>query len=394
MTAMSSFLPVGAPVDAHPAPRPQRSTVLAGRHVDIVAFDPKLHARDLYELSHGDDRERLWAYLGAAPYPDFATFLAAYEAAAGREDPLMFAIRDRATGRAVGHATYMRIDTANRVIEIGNILYTPALMRTQGGTEAMYLMARHVFETLGYRRYEWKCNALNAPSRRAAERYGFTFEGIFRHHMIVKGHNRDTAWFSMLEEEWPQRAVAMEAWLAPENFDADGRQHVSLSVLNAGTLDTPTHSLRRASLGDRPAVEALQRAAFARNRELLGTEPIPLQWEYGQVFRTREVWVLDGPEAGGTSGALAGVLILQPRADDLYIDNIGVAPGAQGRGLGNVLLDAAEMRARALGRRQMRLITGEKLVDNVHWYRRKGFGIEQVRELADRRVVHMLKPLG
>jgi RimJ/RimL family protein N-acetyltransferase len=131
----------------------------------------------------------------------------------------------------VGYQTFLRIDPPNRVIEVGNILYTPAMQRTAGGTEAQYLFARYVFEALGYRRYEWKCNALNAPSRRAAERFGFTFEGIFRQHMIVKGRNRDTAWFAMLDSEWPARKVAYESWLAPDNFDPDGWQKVALSAL-------------------------------------------------------------------------------------------------------------------------------------------------------------------
>jgi hypothetical protein len=126
----------------------------------------------------------------------------------------------------------MRIEPEHRVIEVGSILYTPRLQRTIGATEAMYLMARHVFEDLGYRRYEWKCNALNSPSRSAALRLGFTFEGIFRQHMIVKGRNRDTAWFSMLDSEWPRRKIAFERWLDPSNFDASGRQKISLSAMH------------------------------------------------------------------------------------------------------------------------------------------------------------------
>ena len=148
------------------------------------------------------------------------------------EDPLFFAMLEKSSGDAVGYAAFMRIEPAHRVIEVGSILFTPRLQRTVGATEAMYLMARYVFEDLGYRRYEWKCNALNAPSRRAALRLGFTFEGIFRQHMIVKGRNRDTAWFSMLDSEWPKRKAAFERWLDPANFDANGRQRVSLSALN------------------------------------------------------------------------------------------------------------------------------------------------------------------
>ncbi|HEY1493772.1 MAG TPA: GNAT family protein, partial [Candidatus Solibacter sp.] len=152
---------------------------------------------------------------------------------AGREkleDPLFFTILDAASGEPAGYCSLMRIEPAHRVIEIGNILYLPRLQRTVGATEAMYLMARYVFEKLGYRRYEWKCDALNAPSRRAALRYGFTFEGIFRQHMLVKGKNRDTAWYSMLDTEWGERKRAFEDWLDDGNFDSEGRQKRALSA--------------------------------------------------------------------------------------------------------------------------------------------------------------------
>jgi RimJ/RimL family protein N-acetyltransferase len=139
------------------------------------------------------------------------------------------------SGVAAGYASYMRMDPAQGVIEVGNILLSPALQRTTAATEAMYLMACHIFEDLGYRRYEWKCNSKNEPSRRAALRLGFTFEGIFRQHMVVKGQNRDTAWFSMLDKEWPARKSSFEAWLDPANFDGDGRQRKSLAQLSGCT---------------------------------------------------------------------------------------------------------------------------------------------------------------
>lgn len=142
-----------------------------------------------------------------------------------------YAIAD-SHGRATGIAALMEIRPTMRVIEVGHIVYSPTLQRTPLATEAQYLLARYVFETLGYRRYEWKCDALNAASRRAALRYGFTFEGIFRQHMIAKGRNRDTAWLAMLDGEWPARRANFERWLAPVNFSADGRQIVSLSALN------------------------------------------------------------------------------------------------------------------------------------------------------------------
>ena len=147
---------------------------------------------------------------------------------------MFFAIVPRSSGNAAGYASYMRMDPANGVIEVGNILMTPSLQKTTAATEAMYLMARHIFEDLGYRRYEWKCNANNAHSRRAALRYGFTFEGIFRQHMITKDRNRDTAWFSMLDAEWPARKAAFEAWMDPANFDAEGRQRQSLTQISDG----------------------------------------------------------------------------------------------------------------------------------------------------------------
>ena len=225
-------LPIGPRVaDPAPAPRPQRTT-LTGRHVTVMALDPVAHAASLYEATCGPENDRLWLYLFDGPFSDRAEFDGYLTRIASVEDRLYYAILDNISGRAVGHACYLRIKPAERCIEVGGILYAPSLQRTPGATEAMYLLARYVFEDLGYRRYEWKCHALNAPSRRAARRLGFTYEGVFRQHMIMKGRNRDTAWFSMLDWEWPARKAAFEQWLDPANFDADGRQKISLSALN------------------------------------------------------------------------------------------------------------------------------------------------------------------
>jgi len=202
---------------------PQRTT-FAGRYVQLVPLDPAAHAEALYDAAHGPGHEALWRYLFDGPYPTIEAFRAALEKKASTADPLFFAILDGPNGQAVGYASFMRIEPAHRCIEVGSILYTPRLQRTVGATEAMYLMARYVFEDLGYRRYEWKCDSRNEPSRRAALRLGFTFEGIFRQHMIVKGQNRDTAWYSMLDTEWPERKARFERWLAPSNFDEHGRQ--------------------------------------------------------------------------------------------------------------------------------------------------------------------------
>lgn len=225
--------PLGEPVDSNPAARPERRR-LDGRHVSLVPFSVAEHAAAIFEASRGEANTPLWAYMAQGPFADLASFETFYAAAATRDDPLLFAIVDSASGKAIGHATYLRITPADRVIEVGNILYTPALQRTIGATEAMYLMARHAFDDLGYRRYEWKCNALNAPSRSAAARLGFAFEGVFRQHMIVKGRNRDTAWFSMLDHEWPQAKAAFEAWLDPANFSPDGTQRRGLAAIREG----------------------------------------------------------------------------------------------------------------------------------------------------------------
>jgi RimJ/RimL family protein N-acetyltransferase len=223
--------PIGPRVEGPQARRPARTT-LPGRVVTLAPLDPPAHGDALYEGIGGQAGERLWQYLFEGPFADRTAFDFHLQRIAASEDPLFFAILDNASGRAVGYASYMRIEPVHRVIEVGSILYTPRLQRTTLATEAMYLMARHVFEDLGYRRYEWKCNALNAPSRRAALRFGFKFEGIFRQHMIVKGRNRDTAWFSMLDFEWPVRRANFERWLDPSNFGEDGRQKVALSGLN------------------------------------------------------------------------------------------------------------------------------------------------------------------
>jgi RimJ/RimL family protein N-acetyltransferase len=218
-------------IDIAPAKRPQ-PTRLDGLVVSVVPLDPSSHAAALFDSTRGAENEQLWLYLFEGPFATRDAFDTHLKQKASLEDPLSFAILDRASGDAVGYASYMRIEPVHRVIEVGSILFTPRLQRTVGATEAMYLMARHIFEDLGYRRYEWKCNGLNAPSRSAALRLGFTFEGIFRQHMIIKGRNRDTAWFSMLDSEWPKRKAAFERWLDASNFDANGQQKVSLSAMH------------------------------------------------------------------------------------------------------------------------------------------------------------------
>jgi RimJ/RimL family protein N-acetyltransferase len=217
---------VGQAVDATPAKRPGPVTI-QGRYGRLEKLNAAKHAGALWEAVKGHDQ--VWTYLFNGPFSERADFDAYIEMFASREDPYAYAILDR-EGRAVGFATLMEIRPANRVIEVGNILYSPLLQRTPLATEVQYLLARYAFEGLRNRRYEWKCNSLNEPSRRAALRYGFSFEGVFKQHMIVKGRNRDTTWYAMLDHEWPAVKRAFEAWLAPENFDAQGKQKKKLEA--------------------------------------------------------------------------------------------------------------------------------------------------------------------
>jgi RimJ/RimL family protein N-acetyltransferase len=210
-----------------PARRPER-TPLEGAHVRLEPIDPGRHQIGLWVAA---EEPEIWRYLPYGPYEDEAALAAQLAANAASDDPLFYAVVDLRDGRAGGVASYLRITPEHGVIEIGHIWFGRMLQRTRAATEAIYLLARHVFDDLGYRRLEWKCNAANDASRRAAERFGFTFEGIFRQHQIVKGQNRDTAWYAMLDHEWPAIRAGFEAWLDGANFDADGRQRRRLAEI-------------------------------------------------------------------------------------------------------------------------------------------------------------------
>jgi len=218
-------------LDWTPARFPPHETI-TGTTVRLEPIDPDRHARPLYKASHVDaEPEPVFRYLPYGPFAGFDDFKAWLEERSASKDPYFVCVVDAMSGAPEGMAAFMRIAPEHGVIEIGHIWFAPAIQRTRQATEAIYLMARHSFDDLGYRRLEWKCDALNEPSRRAAERFGFTFEGVFRQHLVVKGRNRDTAWFSILDGEWPLICSAFEAWLAPGNFDADGRQRQSLSAI-------------------------------------------------------------------------------------------------------------------------------------------------------------------
>ncbi len=224
--------PVGLALDGWSAPPSPSRSSLVGRHCRVEPLDPARHAEDLYEATAADVDGRIWTYLSYGPFGSCADLQAWTEAAAASEDHVYFAIVDRADGRASGVASYLRIDPAVGSIEVGSICYPPRLQRTTAATEAMVLMMRNAFR-LGYRRYEWKCDRLNAASIAAAQRLGFTFEGVFRQATIFRGRNRDTAWFAIIDRDWEQLRSRYERWLAPDNFDADGVQRESLSSLTA-----------------------------------------------------------------------------------------------------------------------------------------------------------------
>ena len=225
--------PVGRPLPGwSPRPRPPRSAI-EGRFCRVEPLDPVRHAQELFAANSEDTQGRNWTYLPYGPFASLAAFRDWIEAASRTEDPLRHAILDRGSGRAVGIASLMRFDTAAGVIEVGGITYSPLLQRKPAATEAMYLLMRRVFDELGYRRYEWKCDSLNMASRAAAERLGFRYEGLFRQATVYKGRNRDTAWFSILDSEWPALRRAFERWLDPANFDTQGRQRTSLASFRA-----------------------------------------------------------------------------------------------------------------------------------------------------------------
>lgn len=225
--------PVGPIVAAWtPRPRPPK-TPMVGRTCRLEPISAERHGADLFDAYRLDETGRLWTYLSVGPFERLDDYLGWARAAEASEDPVYYAVIDEKTGKAVGTASFLRIDPANGVIEVGWITWSPLMQRTPVSTEAMALMMTRVFDELGYRRYEWKCNDLNRPSKSAASRLGFTFEGVFRQAAINKGRSRDTAWFSVIDSEWPVVKQAFATWLDPANFDADGRQRRSLQDIRA-----------------------------------------------------------------------------------------------------------------------------------------------------------------
>jgi RimJ/RimL family protein N-acetyltransferase len=224
---------IGGPLSEwKPCDRPARIG-MQGAFCRLDPLDPSRHADDLYDAYAAAPDARDWTYMNVGPFRSVEEYRRYAEEAARKEDPLQYAVIDSRSGKAVGALSLMRQDPANGVIEVGGVMFSPLMKRTPISTEAQFLLMAYVFDDLGYRRYEWKCDSLNQPSREAAERLGFTFEGIFRRAVVYKGRNRDTAWFSVIDEEWPRIKQAFAAWLSTGNFDDQGRQRRSLQDVRA-----------------------------------------------------------------------------------------------------------------------------------------------------------------
>jgi len=221
--------PIGAPVPDWRGCPAIPHTPMHGRTCDLVPLKPQ-HSAALHDAFTADQTGTLWTYMPTGPFDTAADYSAWVIQACKSTDPLFFTVLEKATGAPIGVASYLRIQPDNGVAEVGYITFSPALQRTVMATEAMYLMMKRVFDELGYRRYEWKCDALNGPSKQAAKRLGFSYDGLFRQALVYKGRNRDTAWYAILDQDWPRIKAGFEAWLAPENFDADGVQKSPLAV--------------------------------------------------------------------------------------------------------------------------------------------------------------------
>jgi RimJ/RimL family protein N-acetyltransferase len=223
--------PVGEVVSPQPPGLAPDGRSLAGRYVRLEPVSVSRHGPALFgSFANSDPDGSVWTYMGYGPFGSQAEFIDWLKTKENGRDPFFYAFVPLAAGEAAGMGSFMRHDPANGVIEIGHIWFSPALQRTREATEIIFLMMRHAFDDLGVRRLEWKCDALNAPSRRAAERFGFTFEGVFRQHMIVKKRNRDTAWYALMDHEWPAIRAGFEKWLEESNFDSAGRQRAPLAL--------------------------------------------------------------------------------------------------------------------------------------------------------------------
>jgi RimJ/RimL family protein N-acetyltransferase len=347
--------PVGEPVaDWLSRPRPQR-VILEGRFCRLEPLSAA-HSQSLWKAwrKAGDGRD--WTYLGIGPFNHEQEFAGHITASAASEDPLHYTIIDSQSGHAMGTIALMRIDPVNGVVEVGFVVFSPELKRTVQASEAHYLLMKYAFDTLGYRRYEWKCDSLNGPSRRAALRLGFRYEGLFRQAIVYKGRTRDTAWFSILDGEWPQIRASFEAWLAAENMP-QGRQLRSLSDLREEILGSGRRSPRTA-LNVRPLAEADFAAWHALWQGYLTFYDAALSEEVGLLTWQR---MLDESEPMYALGAfderqkLLGIVHMVyhrgtwSRADHCYLEDLFTDPQSRGKGVGRALIEAVYQHAQTNG---------------------------------------------
>lgn len=371
-------------LDWTPPPFPP-ARVLEGRYCRLEPLDAGRHLDDIWAANAG--QPQVWDWLPAAPPKDREAYGALIVSMVAQAGIVPLAVIDKADGKAKGHLWIMEIRPAHGVFEVGWIAYAPSLQKTRAATEAIYLVGDYGF-SLGYRRYEWKCNDLNEPSKRAALRFGFQYEGLFRQHMVVKGKNRDTAWFSILDSEWPVRAQAFRRWLDPANFAADGGQKLSLTAFNQPLGLAGAAHLRRASMTDIPAILALKNAAYTPNESIIGAPSLPRIADYAQVVAEHEVWL------AGDGDSLDAALVLEIEDGKFTVWSVAVAPEAAGRRLGAALMHFAEERAAALNHDAVHLYTNAKLTQRIGWYENLGYEITHHEDRADRRLTHMRKTLN
>jgi RimJ/RimL family protein N-acetyltransferase/ribosomal protein S18 acetylase RimI-like enzyme len=377
MEDLSNWTPRPAPTNA-----PMR-----GRHVAIEPLDAEAHCPALWDAFGGEKSNDLLFHFG---WPQMASWRDLAAELVPRNESGAFVtcvFCHPETGTPMGMANYMRIDEKNGVVEVGAVAHGAAMARSPASTEAHYLMARRVFDELGYRRYEWKLNNPNEASHRAARRFGFVFEGVFRQAEVKPYGNRDTAWYAMIDKEWPLNRDAFEAWLDPSNFDRDGQQKVALSEMTRREMPCGGATLERIDARAADAILELQRAAYARTREATGSEPIPLTWNYEKLMRECETWVTEDTEG------LSAALILRVRPGDLYLESLSTHPRVAESGLGSALMQATIARARNLRKPAIRLITNARNPAQ-EWYRRLGFEIEREEPWEGRTVLHMTMHLG
>lgn len=355
--------PIGHAIpDWHARPQPLR-TVLQGRYCRLEPLDAARHAADLYAAYAAASDNSMWTYMVTGPFADADSYRRHAEAAAASNDPLHYAVIDLRSGRASGTLALMRIDAANGVMEVGHVTFSPALQRSPVSTEAQYLLMQYCFAELGYRRYEWKCDSLNQPSRAAAARLGFQYEGTFRQVLVYKGRSRDSAWFSITDQEWPALQAGFAAWLAPDNFAENGVQRQSLAALRqaqagaaaspATTVSQPVTAItvRALQADDYAAWLTLWRGYQTFYHVSLSDAVVATTWQ--RLFDPAEpMFVLGAFDAQQKMLGMVHAIYHRScwtEGDYCYLQDLFTAEDARGCGVGRALIEAVYQRAHEHG---------------------------------------------